>query len=179
MTEEEKKFWENYKKQTLDRIEDLLGKKKKIAAAKLIFIAIENFGSFRAGRGKENSPNRVPVGGGGRASARAIKLGYEKLDEKGAFNQFIEQYLEELGPYKSKLWVNFRNGLVHEGIMRKGHTISINGPMVVELERGKLKINIKKLLQKITNHSLPRFDKEIESKKHVIDRWRERFKFLK
>lgn len=177
MTEEEKEFWENYKKRALEGIEDLLKRRKRIAAAKLIFIAIENFGSWRLGRDEKG---KVLPGGGGRSTSEIIRLGYEVKKNHEAFDCFLKEYIKdhskEFFDERDVLWNSFRNGLIHDGIVANGHSVTLSGNMIKK-SNGRVFVNAKKLFDLIKNKSLPKYDRELDD--FVLNRWRKRYKYLK
>jgi len=180
MTLEEKNFWEDYKRRILNPIEILIQQQQTEAATKLMLVAIENFGSFRLGRGLNNSKNRVLPGGGGRSSTKIIQNGFEKQKERDAFYCFLKEYLRELFQYRHKLWEDFRNSMIHNGIIPLGYALGLVGKLITTPTKGKLTINVKRLYKTVTTTSLPAFDQELNDpeKGFVLTRWRARYKYL-
>lgn len=181
MNKTEKSFWENYKKETLEGIDLLLENDDKIAVGKLIFIAIESFGSFRLGRGIKDSPKKVLPGGAGRATRSAIINGFEYQKNQNAFSCFIKEYIKDFESdffsQKNKIWENFRCGLIHDGKIKHNHKIVLKGPLI-NIQNKKITINFNELYDLLKNKSLLKFEQELNNKKFVLDRWRERYKFL-
>jgi hypothetical protein len=187
LNKEEKKFWKSYKDQVLQVIPGLLKRKNKVVSAKLILIAIENFGSFRLGRGVGGSKNKVLPPGGNRSTKKQISRGFEKLSssESESFNVFVKQYIKDFDRNtfieRNKIWENYRCGLLHDGGVRHGYGINFSNKETINyLENNKkFSLNIDKLFDLIIKKSMPKFEKEIEEKGFVYNRWRERYKYLK
>lgn len=182
----EKNFWDTLKHWVLDDIDVCLDHNANVGATKLIFSAIEVFGSFYVGRGYKNNENLV------RAKAGSGKQ-VEKAGSKKAFKAFVKSYLPEFNKVifningkrikaADLLYTHFRCGLIHEGVMKVGTGIVKENwrDLFVPAPKGFLTFLNIHAMRDYLRTAVNSFDKDLSdlNQPERLRRWGDRYKFL-
>lgn len=217
MTKQEKSFWEKFKRWHLGSIDRCIANDVNFGAATLILTTIDALGGFykgliekeiieiykcrKCGDKKRLKRKKWLVRMGGNRTNPANKIytingiNYEESNSKGAFVNFIKNYMRDFfemvqkGTKKKRaveiLYSHFRNGLVHEGGPKIGTGVYRNyTPELFKPNPGQkifMAINLlsfrDRFVKALYDYEKDLFD--IENQPERLNRWRDRFNYLK
>lgn len=181
LNDSETKYWQQYKVDLLQGIDDCLKQDQLLAVGKLIFCAIDSLAAFYIGYNDNRSKNqKVMAGGGGRSQGN--------IYENSSVGKYFDNYLKnccdkiyreniELNTQKEALrdllYNDYRCGLVHEGRPKRNLGTNKNNKLLFSDSS----LSMTKM-RDLLSDSIKVFDKELKSNDYRVRRWRDRYNYL-
>ena len=174
-TETEKTFWQSYKLDLVQGIDQCINSGYLLAAAKLIFSSIDAMGLFYKGAYViivKNKEQYFVLPGGNRMPKSTKE---ENTGSKDCFLKYIENCWPDITDekFRKMLYRTYRCGLLHEGRPKGSYIIGDNAFKV--FQNRELSV---KLLYHAFVLSIQKYDQLLEKEDYRMKRWHARYSYL-